>query len=513
MADVELTVIGETRAVETAYGQVRGTRDGSVASFRGIPFAGSCAGFARFRPPRPPAAWTGVRDAVVFADACPQLPQMPEWNIPVAAWNLRAGSSEDCLHLNVWTPDVAGASRPVFVWIHGGGMEFGAGSQAWFDGARLAARADAVVVTINYRLGALGWLYLGDEEESEPVLGNAGLHDQILALRWVNENIAAFGGDPERVTVGGRSAGAITVNSLLAAPEAAGLFSQAAVMSGAAETDSPAQATAFTETLFHELGLEWAERSKLWHLAAADLVGATRRALAHKPVDIHRSVARCLPLVGGVTLPRPPHEAVAYGSCRDVTLLITSTAHEGGLAPLVLAGEGDDAVVRKLVEAVAELDEGAARKIVASYRELGGDWDRSTLYHQIATEMRLGVPSQRLAEAQVGAGGTAYLGVFAHRSPVREKGAFHGIDVGFIFDTLDLPGMAELSGSGPNVRALRDAVMESWTAFLWRGDPSCDAIAWSTFSRERPEPMLIDVTSHHAPAELGEARKAWNGVL
>lgn len=504
--------------VETATGSLRGLREGAISVFRGIPFGRPPVGPGRFRPPVPAGPWTGVRDAVTFAPACPQLPQQPEWNIPVAAWDLRAEMDEDCLHLNLWTPAIDGASRPVLVWIHGGGMEFGAGSQVWFDAGSLARRADAVVVTINYRLGALGWLYLDElGEEIESLLGNAGLHDQTLALRWVQENIAVFGGDPARVTVAGRSAGAITVTSLLAAPEARGLFQQAAVISGAAETDLPSEALRLGHLVLAELGIELDRASRLWDVPASEIVYASRIAVTKKPTPQKPDVGRFLPVIDGETVPEHPHSAVRSGSSRDVTLLITTTANEGGLWPIVFDEGGDDGVVSKLVGLLPETDPSIAHRIVEAYRPLferaSGGVDFSALFHAIKTDLQVGVPALRLAQAQVSAGGQAFLGIFAHRSPDPARGAYHGIDVGFMFDTLDVPGMAALSGEGGEVGALRDAIIASWTAFLWRGLPDLGDVPWAAFEMSNETVMLLDHPCRPATAGLRALREVWTGVI
>src|SRR5687767_8403812 len=208
--------------VETTSGTLRGRqREGHVA-FRGVPYAQSPAGDRRWLAPGPVAPWAGVRDALDAAPAAPQDPLVP---LPFRA---DGPESEDCLYLNVYTPDPDGGRRPVLFWIHGGGFSHGSGSQPSYNGGPLAERGDVVVVSINYRLGALGYLYLGDHGGARwGAASNAGQLDQIAALRWVRENIAAFGGDPEQVTIFGESAGGVAVCTLLAMPDAQRLFSRA----------------------------------------------------------------------------------------------------------------------------------------------------------------------------------------------------------------------------------------------------------------------------------------------
>src|SRR5438270_5116983 len=201
--------------VETRNGMLEGARDAGVSLFRGIPFAAPPAGEHRFAPPRPASPWRGTRDATRFGPSAPQpmtgLAALPGFGVDER--------SEDCLTLNVWTPAADSGHRPVLVWIHGGGFVYGAGSQPIYDGATLAQRGDVVVVTVNYRLGAFGFLHLRDLVGGKvEATGNAGLLDQVAALNWVRDNIDAFGGDPDNVTIFGESAGAMSVASLLGMP-------------------------------------------------------------------------------------------------------------------------------------------------------------------------------------------------------------------------------------------------------------------------------------------------------
>jgi len=234
--------------VETAAGRLEGTREDDLAIFRGVPFAAPPVGPLRFRAPQPVEPWAGVRPATQFGLAAPQLP---------VDFDLIDGldvglTNEDCLFLNVYTPGCDAARRPVLVWIHGGAFTIGSSSQMMYDPRPLTRRGDVVVVTINYRLGALGFLQLDDEDTT----ANAGLLDQIAALRWVRENIAAFGGDPQSVTVFGESAGGMSVGSLLGMADAKGLFVRAIPMSGAAHsTNSPDTAARGSAELCRELAV------------------------------------------------------------------------------------------------------------------------------------------------------------------------------------------------------------------------------------------------------------------
>lgn len=259
--------------VETGRGTLRGVLERGLAVFRGIPFAAPPVGPLRFMPPEPPPRWSGVRDATRFGQAAPQ-------NAAIAGPLLSLGigrTGEDCLYLNVWTPATDRARRPVLVWIHGGAFVLGAGSQTLYDGSTLARRGDMVVVTLNYRMGTLGFLRLRDRfGDRLPATGNEGLLDQVAALRWVRDEIEAFGGDPGNVTIVGESAGAMSCATLLGMPRARGLYHRAILQSGAANFRWPPDVAAgLADLVLHELGLGSPEALRAAHVSR--LLDAQRR--------------------------------------------------------------------------------------------------------------------------------------------------------------------------------------------------------------------------------------------
>lgn len=301
--------------VETGVGRVKGCSAGGVVTFRGIPFAETTAGPNRFRPPVPVKPWAGVFDARQYGSSCPQYPE-PRWN------ESRCG--EDVLTVNIWAPSDAATGCPVLVFVHGGGYSSGASSElSAYDGAELVRRGRVVVVSFNYRLGVFGFVHLGDVAGARYASsGNGGLLDQVEALRWVRDNIAHFGGDPHNVTIFGQSSGGHAVTTLLAVPQARGLFHRAVAQSGAAVfCRNREHANEVTRILLTELGLSASTVSELHTLSAADLVAAQVRVavkLGLPPAWL------CGPLVDGDVLPRPPAEAVAAGMSADVPLLIGS---------------------------------------------------------------------------------------------------------------------------------------------------------------------------------------------
>jgi para-nitrobenzyl esterase len=322
----------DTVIVQTSAGALRGRWEGDVAVFKGIPFAAPPTGRRRFRPPELVESWTGVRDAFEFAPTPPQM-QMP-------LVGALPPQGEDCLGVNVWTPAVDDSRRPVLVWIHGGGFMLMSAADPTWAGANLAARGDVVVVSVSYRLGALGFTHLADAfGDDYATSGNCGLLDQVAALRWVRENIAAFGGDPANVTIFGESAGGMSVGCLLGMPAAAGLFHKAIPQSGAAETVMPPELGAASAARFLDaagiapgdvdslaaLPVEKVLEAQAATMAAyGELRKQVRQAgLAVSPISLPFS-----PVQDGVTFPDQPLAAVAAGLSKEVPMLIGTTRHE-----------------------------------------------------------------------------------------------------------------------------------------------------------------------------------------
>src|SRR6266480_5949943 len=241
--------------VETRYGKVQGSEQGSLSVWKGIPFAQPPTGQRRFRAPQPPEPWTGVLDATKFGPMAPQVQEAPESMIGADRAVEQRPMSEDCLYLNIWSPGADQEKRPVMVYIHGGAFTLGSASDPWYDGTSFAATHNIVVVSLNYRLGILGFVYLKDLAGADAnYTGNCGLLDQIAALEWVRENIAAFGGDPDQVTVMGESAGAISIGTLLGMPAAHGLFQRAILQSGAgSDLTTRSRATNVAQALLAKL--------------------------------------------------------------------------------------------------------------------------------------------------------------------------------------------------------------------------------------------------------------------
>src|SRR6266849_10642260 len=312
--------------VRTKQGVVRGRMVEGVATFKGIPYAAPPFGANRFQPPRPVERWDGVREALSYGPTVPKPPYFPPFDVLIPE---PAIPGEDCLNLNIWTPDVGRAGLPVMVWIHGGAFSNGSGAVPQYDGSRFA-RDGVVCVTINYRLGADGFLYLGDG------IANLGLLDQIAALSWVQENIAAFGGDPTNVTIFCESAGAFSVSTLLSMPRAKGLFQRAIAQSGAAQhTSSVPTAQMIGRNLAEKLGVAPTMTSiggvPLERLVAAQAELSVELAVRPDPARWGEVAANGMlfePVVDGEVVPARPIERIVAGAGAGVDLMVGTTTEE-----------------------------------------------------------------------------------------------------------------------------------------------------------------------------------------
>jgi len=476
--------MSEGPIVETAAGRVRGRVEAGLAVFRGVPFARPPVGAHRFAPPAAPEPWAGVRDAFTFGAAPPQStdPLLERLGLfPHVA------QSEGCLTLNVWTPACDGARRPVLVWIHGGAFQNGAGSLPLYDARRLAARGDAVVVTLNYRVGALGFLHLAPFPGFDGA-SNLGLLDQIAALDFVRAHADRFGGDADNVTVFGESAGAGSLCALLAMPAARGRFRRAIVQSAAPNGMIDAATAAIrTEWFLGHLGAD--DAGALRDASVEDLLAAQHELVLEGPWKMDMPF---VPVVDGATLPRFPVEAIEGGASRDVDLVIGTTDDEMRLYAVF---EPPDAIseAEALHRVARELPgAGDAVRVYAAFRELrasrGAPHGPADVLWAIQSEARLRHHSRQIAEARAAQGRRSFVYRFGWRSPAEHGwlGACHALDLPFTFGNLDAPGMAAFAGGGPAAEALARDWMDAWIAFAHSGDPSHAAIGtWPAYDRER----------------------------
>lgn len=474
----------------TASGRTKGAVNDGVISFLGVPYAAPPVGDRRFRPPVPVEPWEGVRDTVTLPPSCPQPSQRP------AGWTQEHALDEDCLYLNVWTPALDDSPRPVMFWIHGGGYAIGSGTWPLYDGANLSRRGDVVVITVNHRLGALGYLHLAEVGGSEfASSGNNGMLDLVAALEWVRDNVAAFGGDPTNVTVFGESGGGAKISTLLAMPKAAGLFHRAVIQSGPGlRVMSERRANEATTTLLEELEVTPANFSALWDLPAERFVEASSGGLGRMGFA---------PVLDGEVVPEHPGNALANGTAIDVPLLIGCNRDEGaGMLPAELDDDG-------LRERLAAYSPDHIDEFIATYRELFPDATNVDILSFVTTDARMRYGSIQLAEQHLkGMQSDAYMYFFTYALGGR---AGHGYEIAFHFDNLT----AEGGHTSASRQQLVDEMSEAWLAFARGGDPGHPGLpTWPAYTLPDRATMIFAKGGSVVETDpSASARELWERVL
>ena len=485
-----------------------------VTRFLGIPFGAPISGRARFAAPQRELPWSGVADATSYRPFCPQGASMT--GALLGARN--KSGADDCLNLNVWTPGSDDAARPVMVWIHGGAYVTGAGSIPWYDGQRFAANHDVVVVTINYRLGALGYLDVSAliPDAADLATPNAGLLDQIAALEWVRDCIASFGGDPANVTVFGESAGAFSIATLLGAPAARGLFRRAILQSGAAaHISEPERASRIARAFLHELGVDptpegiasLADRSIDEILAASEAAAANTKEPDGLPWQ---------PTTGTPSLPQHPHDVVRSGAWDGIDVLFGTTRDEMRLFTAfdpALRAIDDEGIRQRLSRSVGPA---AAEGIANAYLSDVPERSTADAWSEIATDEVFRVPAHRLATA-LNEGGANSLWAYEFEWPTPVfgglLGACHALEIPFVFDNLHQPGVAMLTGHGPERQLIADLLHPAWASFARHGDPNVDgspkAPEWLPWDPEERHTLVVSPTPELVSDPRGEALRRW----
>ncbi|HEY1240224.1 MAG TPA: carboxylesterase/lipase family protein [Bryobacteraceae bacterium] len=473
--------------VETTAGKIRGAMQDKVHALKGIPYAASTEGAGRFMPPAKPQPWTGVRDALQFGAASPQVPSnlIPESMAQQPQGD--AHGTEDCLHLNVWTPGLGSGKRPVMVSFHGGGYSAGSANWAMYNGGNLAAKQDVVVVTVNHRLNVFGYLYLAElGGEKYARSSNVGMLDIVASLEWVRDNIAAFGGDPGNVTIFGQSGGGGKVSTLLAMPAAKGLFHRAIAMSGSNVDGIPRdRATRSAEEFMTKLGLKPDQMDQLQEVPQPQLLEAMR------------AVQRFQlgPVVDGRTLPANPFDPVAPAITANVPLMIGSTETEVTWNNSVNFDPLDDAALHHRIQQSLKLDDGAADRLIAVYkkgRPKASNLDLFFIMSTDASNFRTGTDTEADRKAAL-AKAPVYKYYFQWYSPVREGKlrSYHTLDIPFVFENVDIA--QSMVGSGSERYPLADKMSGAWAAFARSGNPNHKGIPqWEPFTEARRATMIFN---------------------
>jgi para-nitrobenzyl esterase len=455
--------------VKTSQGQVQGRAAAGVVAFLGIPYAAPPFGANRFRPPAPPAPWEGIRDALRYGPTAPKSGYPAPYDVLLADPSI---PGDDCLNLNIWTPDPGGSRLPVMVWVHGGAFLGGSGALDVYDG-RAFARDGVICVTINYRLGVEGFADLPGAP------ANRGLLDQIAALEWVRDNIASFGGDPDQVTVFGESAGGMSVTTLVSLD--LGLFHRAIAQSGAGNiAQTPEDAQRVTTELAHRLGVVPTTAAGFAALSPAAILPAQAAVAAEiaavpDPERWGPSTAAAamplMPVLDGQLLTRRPEVAIADGAGTDVDLLIGYTTDEfrpflvaTGLAELITP----DVITRVLTGM------GLDPALLASHRATKPGASASDVLAAIITDGYFRIPANRVAEAHRDA--PTWMYEFAWPSPEHDIRAGHALELGFVFDNLCSADITRLVGPNPP-QPLATAMHTAWVNLATNGHPG-----WEPFT-------------------------------
>ncbi|GAB2518818.1 carboxylesterase/lipase family protein [Nocardia heshunensis] len=478
--------------VTVSGGEVRGSSAGGVTRFLGIPYAAAPVGPARFEAPRPVAAWSGVRDALEFGPTCVQSPYPPPIHALLGSDGI---PGDEYLNVNVWAPENAGTGLPVMVWIHGGAFTRGANARTIYDGTAFA-RDGVVLVSINYRLGISGFANIPGSAS------NRGLRDQIFALEWVRDNIAAFGGDPGNVTVFGESAGGMSVVALLASPRARGLFRRAIAQSANGSAVATAEDAGKVATQLADLlGIE--ATTAAFGALGADELRSAQDALALELLadpDPDRWGASIItnglglmsffPMIDGDIVPDRPVDVLAAAPDRTVPLLTGWTAEEFRFFtfPSGLAAAITEQTLAPLLARYG-LDPAVADRYAANRPQAGP----ADVFAAVLTDHVFRDDAMRIAEASAAAGNPAFVYEFAWRSGIPDLGACHVVEIPFVFDRLD--AAHALLGATPPQR-LADEVHRAWVRFATHGDPG-----WSRFDTATRTVRVFDSPESHEVAD------------
>jgi para-nitrobenzyl esterase len=475
--------------VETANGKLRGARQDGIVSFKGVQYAADTGGRNRFMAPQPVASWAGVRDALQFGDRCPQ----PVRGNPPASTGNQPGSSENCCVLNVYTPGLdPAARRPVMLFIHGGGFSSGSGDPPALDGTNLAKFGDVVVLSVNHRLNVFGYTGLGHLDPDFADAANVGQLDLIAALRWVKENIHAFGGDPQRVTLFGESGGGAKIATLSVMPAAKGLFLRTINMSGPGGFFLKPSATAerVTNEQLKALGIERGNLRKLQEIPAEQLLAAHVKTLASLKADQFR------PTIDGRHIFHAPMSTEGAAMQASLPGIISSTATEA--MPWLLRDRRHLQVTAEQVKAKIQaqfgLDEAKAAAALAGYQHDDANRSAWDILVAITSDAMIRTPMRRAAEARARAGAEpVYLCDFVWKSPVDGGiwGGPHAVDIPFAFGNLEAHRLT--AGTGPGAIEASRNLMSAYVAFARSGSPNNPRMPqWKPYELAARPSMVID---------------------
>ncbi len=497
--------------VQIDSGRVQGELKQDIFVFKGIPYAEPPAGKLRWHPPRPCVPWKGVRRTVQYGPVCPQN-LFPGVEVS-ASMEVVGPKQEDCLYLNIWTPGLDDKKRPVMLWIHGGAFIIGAASQGAYDGFGLCGKGDLVVVTINYRLGALGFIHLNNVTNGTiPATGNEGLLDQIAAIDWVRRNIGRFGGDPENITVFGESAGGMSIGCLLGMPAAKGKFKKAIVESGTANTVSTLENATQTASRYMDLlGIKVDEAEKLYSIDPDTLMTAQEKLSDMLRIEEGR-ITPFQPVIDGEWMPELPIDAIRKGASSDITVMAGSNLDEFALFN-VMNPDMKNLDIKGIYKNLRDhLPGECIQDLISVYGGArtgrGESTSPAAILTAIQTDLMFGRATRQLLEAQSENNPATYGYLFDWKSPALDGalGACHTLEIGFVFGILE----EAFHGSGPLADSLADKIQDAWISFAKTGDPGCRSLGkWVPYSIGRST-MRLGKNCRLEEDPLKEEREVWD---
>jgi para-nitrobenzyl esterase len=499
--------IVRTETVSTSNGPVSGYQEGRLRIFKGLRYGAPPIGPLRFKPPGRPARWTEPAEAVSLGAPALQAGLAPgEKTGGRSAGDPPApgepGTSEDCLFINLWTPGIDAGARPVMVWLHGGGFGNGSGGAAMYDGGALARRGDVVTVTVNHRLNVFGYLHLGDLG-GHPSSGQAGMLDIVLALEWVRDNIATFGGDPGNVTVFGESGGGWKVCLLQAMPAARGLLHKGIIQSGPGlRAISRETATKTAAGLLANLGIASGDLKSLETIPAEAIQAAAA------PVAGDRLMSAFTPCLDGVALPRAPFDPDAPAISADVPLMIGTNKDETTLFNLGAPGFGrwtDEDLQKRAITAAGD----KAEPLIAALRAAYPDYSPTHLICAVQTVTTMWRNSLALAERKAAQrAAPIFMYMMAWETPVA-RGSLkspHALEIPLVFDNVE--AARNFVGRGDDPQTLADQMAPSWLAFARTGNPNTPGLPdWPAYDAESRATMIFDLASQIDTDPLAEVRR------
>jgi len=521
-----LTASNASPVADTAAGKVRGFTRNGIHTFKGIPYAATTEGLARFLPPSKPQPWNGIRSSMYYGPTCPQGRRtgwVNDENAFLFQWD-DGQPGEDCLRVNLWTPGLDGGKRPVMVWLHGGGWSAGSGQeQPAYNGESLSRRGDVVVVSVNHRLNILGYINLSAYGANYASSMNAGVLDLVAALEWVRDNISNFGGDPGNVLIFGQSGGGAKVSTLMSMPMAKGLFHRAVVQSGSTlRLGDPERNAKLAAAIVAELGLSKATIEKIHSVPYTRLLEAHAAALKKlEPnsgmpggpgIPMRRGAVPPFnfgPVVDGEIVTRHPFDPDAPSISAAIPMLIGTVQNEQ--SPSMTHPELETMTEDQMKKRVAERYLDHTEVVVAAYRKTFPNVKPVELLSRMLSVRTNAVRQAQLKVAQDAA--PAFMYLFAWQTPLLDgrPRAFHCSEIPFVFYNTDLSAFA--TGGGQEARALAAKVSDAWINFARKGDPNHPGLpAWPKYDTAGPV-MVFDSTCEVKNDPDRELRKVVDEVM